>query len=90
MYSIPELPGGLGNSAKLDKKILAKAEQLTLHPRQEHMRLNIAKALVGLTNCRTHRHNVPVTKALNRDILAAEKERKKRRKEEEEEVPYMV
>ena len=40
----------------------------------------------GLTNCRTHRHNVPVTKALNRDILAAEKERKKRRKEEEEEV----
>ena len=45
---------------------------------------------VGLTNCRTHRHNVPVTKALNRDILAAEKERKKRRKEEEEEVPYMV
>ena len=44
----------------------------------------------GLTNCRTHRHNVPVTKALNRDILAAEKERKKRRKEEEEEVPYMV
>ena len=46
--------------------------------------------LVGLTNCRAHRHNVPVTKALNRDILAAEKERKKRRKEEEEEVPYMV
>ena len=45
---------------------------------------------VGLTNSRTHRHIVPVTKALNRDILAAEKERKKRRKEEEEEVPYMV
>ena len=44
----------------------------------------------GLTNSRTHRHIVPVTKALNRDILAAEKERKKRRKEEEEEVPYMV
>ena len=43
-----------------------------------------------LTNSRTHRHIVPVTKALNRDILAAEKERKKRRKEEEEEVPYMV
>ena len=44
----------------------------------------------GLSNCRAQRHNVPVTKALNRDILAAEKERKKRRKEEEEEVPYMV
>ena len=43
-----------------------------------------------LSNSRSHGHNVPVTKALNRDILAAEKERKKRRKEEEEEVPYMV
>ena len=46
--------------------------------------------LYGLTNSWTHRHIVPVTKALNHDILAAEKERKKRRKEEEEEVPYMV
>ena len=58
MYSIPELPGGLGNSAKLDKKVLAKAEQLTLHPRQEHMRFNIAKALVE------HKPRSPKSKGL--------------------------
>ena len=60
-------------------------------PREFHLHtVESVARLGGLTNCRTHRHNVPVTKALNRDILAAEKERKKRRKEEEEEVPYMV
>ena len=46
--------------------------------------------LPRLSNCREQRNNVPVTKALNRDILAAEKERKKRRKEEEEEVICLV
>ena len=45
VYSIPDLPGGLGNTSKLDRKVLAKAEQLSLHPRQEHMRMDIAKAL---------------------------------------------
>ena len=47
VYSIPSLPGGLLDTHKLDKKVLAKAERLSLHPHQEHMRLNIARSLVA-------------------------------------------
>ena len=47
VYSIPSLPGGLLDTHKLDKKVLAKAASLSLHPRQEHMRLNIARSLVA-------------------------------------------
>ena len=41
------LPADLGNVHKIDKRVLAKAEKLSLHPNQEHMRFNIAKALVS-------------------------------------------
>ena len=47
VYSIPSIPGGLLDTHKLDKKVLAKAEKLSLHPHQEYMRLNIAKSLVA-------------------------------------------
>ena len=51
VYSIPSLPGGLANIHKIDKKVLAKAEKLSLHPHQEHMRFNIAKALLAHKPC---------------------------------------
>ena len=51
VYSIPSLPGGLLDTHKLDKKVLAKAASLSLHPRQEHMRLNIARSLVAHKPC---------------------------------------
>ena len=47
VYSIPSIPGGLLDTHKLDKKVLAKAEKLSLHPHQEYMRLNIAKSLAA-------------------------------------------
>ena len=32
VYSLPSLPGGLSDVHKLNKKVLAKAEKLSLHP----------------------------------------------------------
>ena len=57
VYSIPSLLGGLTDTHKLDKKVLAKAEKLSLHPHQEHMRFNIAKALID------HKPRSPQSKA---------------------------
>ena len=41
------LPADLGNVHKIDKRVLAKAEKLSLHPNQEQIRFNKAKALVS-------------------------------------------
>ena len=57
VYTVPSLPGGLLNVPKIDKKVLAKAEKLSLHPKQEHMRFNIAKALLA------HKPRSPRSKA---------------------------
>ena len=57
VYSIPSLPGDLATAQKIDKKVLAKAEKLSLHPHQEHMRFNIAKALTA------HKPRSPRSKA---------------------------
>ena len=51
VYSVPSLPGGVVNASKIDKKVLSKAGKLSLHPNQEHMRFNIAKALVTHKPC---------------------------------------
>ena len=57
VYTVPSLPGGLLNVPKIDKKVLAKAEKLSLHPKQEHMRFNIDKALLA------HKPRSPQSKA---------------------------
>ena len=44
VYSLPPITENEVDS--VNPKVLAKAQSLSLHPRQEHMRLNIAKALV--------------------------------------------
>ena len=45
------LPPNLPSDITIDKRVLAKAEKLSLHPNQEHMRLNIARALVSHKPC---------------------------------------
>ena len=44
VYSIPE---NLDLNPSLDNEVLLKAQKLPLHPHQEHMRMNIAMALVS-------------------------------------------
>ena len=44
VYSLPPITEKEVDS--VNPKVLAKAQSLSLHPRQEHMRLNIGKALV--------------------------------------------
>ena len=49
VYSLP--PINEKEVTSVNSKVLAKAQSLSLHPRQEHMRLNIAKALVYNKSC---------------------------------------
>ena len=54
VYSIPP---NLPKSVSVDQRVLDKASKLSLHPKKEHMRMNIAKALVS------HKPRSPKTKA---------------------------
>ena len=48
VYSIPD---GLNLEPAPDSKVLLRAQKLSLHPRQEHMRMDIARALVSHKPC---------------------------------------
>ena len=45
------------SSVSVDERVLDKAKKLSLRPRQEHMRMNITKALVS------HKPRLPKSKA---------------------------
>ena len=41
------IPPNIPTNISVNHKVLEKASKLSLHPRQEHMRVNIARALVS-------------------------------------------